>query len=536
MKLKQRPATNLMALISLMLLLSSNVYAQKFMGGGCSMQAHPPMNFYINYQHQTTGMFGVLANEFPPVTVDGCKSAVGQQLAFGLALRKPSLASDVGDVSFDGVLKPDLCEIKNAPITISSFDEKKKLFDEQFKLLRSCMKIEVSHLDQKQIEFNPKQKFCKIERISPTKLEARGDICFLPIKPDMRVSLSLIIDKNCAKAQYLKDNHIQMSDLEAVLNAYVVPDDSGTYINNQIGSQKVRLAMLPDDNIMPLYKGVIDEGPRFPVEYAPDIYMGQIKIKDDSRGDEQKTFIDMQVFVDNKSQRKCVNGLCAGAGDYQVPLAAEVELFEISNGKRKHIDAWYTGNIYDPFVKAQWQGIYSFGKKVIENYKMEKGKQYEIQLNFYNPYDDFILLTSNYEQLLLDLTLINGVAGLDTIRPISEISAMKLMPTISSLPALSPEMDINKEFEKIRQFFRGFGSETQFPPIYESVCNSDKSKCQKANQKSYFLKLSSRFTLGEVNEEDLSFKMENINVKKDSPVLQSFEKSSEGLPELSCVL
>lgn len=536
MKLKQITVLSWIALASLVLLLSQNVVAQQFMGGGCAMQTYPPMNFYINYQHQTTGMFGVQANEFPPVTVEGCKSAAGQQLAFGLALRKPSLASDVSDVSFDGVLKPDLCEIKNTPVTMAPFEEKQKIFNEQFKLLRSCMKIEVSHLDQKQLEFNPKQKHCKIERISPSKLEAKGDFCFLPIKPDTRVSLSLIVDKNCAKAQYLKENNIQMSDIEAVLNAYVVPDDSGTYINNQIGSQKVRLAVLPDEKIMPVYKSVIDEGPRFPTEYAPDIYMGQIKFKDDSRGDESRTFVEMQVFVDNKSQRTCANGLCAGPSDYQMPLAAEVELFEIVNGKKKHVDVWYTGNIYDPFIKSQWQGIYSFGKKNIENYKMEKGKQYQIQLNFYNPYDDFILLTNTYEQLLVDLTLINGVAGIDTLRPIAEISPIKLMPTMSSLPSLGPTVDINKEFEKIRLFFKGLGTETQFPPIYDYICNSDKSNCIKTNKKSYFLKLTAQFTVGEVNDEDLSFKLEDVKLKKQSPVLENFNKVSEGLPELSCVL
>lgn len=537
MELKQKTEQTWLAVATLVLLLlfSFNAYSQSFSDEVCTMQTYPTMNFYVNYQHQTTGMFGAKYTNFPPVTVEGCRAAAGQHLAFGIALNTPSLEGK-GDLVVEGVVNPSICEIKNAPITMAPFEKKIKVVQEQYKLLRSCMKIEIAHLDQKHLEFNPNQKFCKIERISPTKLLAQGDMCFLPIPSDLRVALSLIIDKNCLSADYLKNNNLQISDLEAFLNAYIVPDDTGTYINNQIGSQKVRLVMLPDENLMPVSKNVLDNGPRFPTDYAANVFMGQIRIKDDSRVDEKRTHIDLQLFVDHLTERKCHNGICAGPGDYQVPLAGEVELYEISNGKRAQIDSWHTGNIMDPFVKAQWQGLTAFGKKVIENYKMETGKEYEVQMNFYNPYDDYILLTHFYEQLAIDLSSMSGIAGQDKLMPIQPINPRRNLPKLGKLPRLTVEASIESEFDKIKLFFQRFGTEAQFPPVYGRVCKGDLSQCLSTQRRSYFTKLTTRFKLGEVNPDDYTFKLENVRVKKESPIFEGYDTEVAGLPEYSCPL
>ncbi len=520
---------------SFVLLLSySQLYAQSAGQGLCSMPRGMSYNFYVDYSKKQIGMFGNDIERLPPVVIENCKQAAGKYLGFGLALRKPTLNSDVFNISFDGKLNQDICKIENAPKELTSSTEKEKSFQEQFKLLRSCTSFELTHLENKNIEFEPNQRLCKMQKLSNGKIQAQGDFCFFRLDPGTRVAISVVVNPQCANQEFLNKNNLQISDIEALLQAFVVDNPDGEYVNDQIGTAKYRFAFTPSDKIMPVNKDVDPSGVQFPTVYSPDIYMGSIKIQDNTRADIESTVFDLSLFIDNNSLRKCANGICAGPGDYQVPVATEVSLYEIRNGKKVSIDSWVMGNILDPFVKSNWQGVYRLGRRILDGVKIEPGRDYQLDLTFYNPYDDFVMLTQRFQELLLDYTLFSGTPGKDVYKPMSELGSLKNIPQIGTLAGITSQEDLSKTYEQVRQFFQKFGNDSQFPPFYVTLCDLKEKNCLNSRKAKFYLKLQNKFHVGENKKDDDSFPIENFETTRFSSLTKDTPETSNSMTEVVC--
>lgn len=512
-----------------------DVQAQVF-GPGCQMSKDFKFNFFISTDNKNSGLYGAMADRIPPTVVSNCRGASGKFLGFGLGLRQPYFSSDAADVSFDGDIRKEICEIKNStfedPMT---FDEKKQLFDEQFKLLRQCTYLEITHLDAKPIQFNPNQNHCKMTKLPNGKVKAEGDFCYIRINPELRVALSVILRPECASSEFLVKNKLQYRDLEALLQAFVVEDDKSLVTENMIGTTKVRLSMMPESSAISVNQDAGPETAQFPTTFTADIHQGPIIIRDGSFGDDKKTFFDLSLMLDTRSARKCGrSGACVGPGDYQIPVAGEVELSEITaSGKKQFLDSWYAGNPTDPFAKGHWQGIFRFGRKVSEGLEMQIGKTYEVQVNFYNPSDDYIMLIKGWEQILVDLTLMNGTAGKDFIQPMNALNSLLGLPEIPILPQLG-STEIEDQIEKVRQIMQKLGQDQTFPPYYLQVCDPLMRSCQKMNSHSKYLTLTTRFTIEGISDEDGSYILSKIQTNRDSHFLKNYRKTPTALPKLVC--
>lgn len=498
----------------------------------CQMSKGFKYSYFIDLQNQNIGMYGNNLDQLPPTVVQNCQGSSGKYLAFGLGVSKPFLISDAGNVSFDGILGEEICKLENVPKELMSFEEKKKVLRDQHHMLRSCTHFEITHLENRSIQFDANQKFCKIEKKPNGKLIANGDFCFLKITPDLRVAISVAMNPNCAEASYLVQNNIQVSDIDSFLQAFVVEDSTGIYIDNQIGSAPVRVSILPTTDSMNLNKDAPEDGAKFPTTFSADIHMGSINVVSGDNGGNPATAFRLSLFVDNRAERKCSrDGVCVGPGDYQVPLAAEVTLYEHFNGKRIAVDSWYAGRFLDPFVKAQWQGLYDLGKHIIDGLELDENKTYELSLNFYNPYEDFLMLTTRFQEFTIDYTLLNGTAGKDFIQPLTNLNTLKLLPGLSNLPPVDTNNDLNVEYEKIKQFFRNFSRDSQFPPFYDDICVE--GQCLKTKSSGKYLKLTSTFTVKK-NEESGSLEIRDLNIKRESPVMKSYDLDNASQPGVVC--
>lgn len=517
------------------LLLAYSPLTQAQFGPGCQMSKDYRFNFFISPETKASGLFGAMADRIPPTVISNCKSAGGKFLGFGLGLRQPYFSSDSSDVSFDGELRPEVCKIENSPTeNILQFDEKLKQFKEQFKILRSCTYMELTHLDNKPISFNPQQTYCKMKKLPNGKVQAEGDFCYVRISPDLRVAVSIILKPDCLKPEFLAQNNLNPRDLDARLQTFVVDDESNISTDNMIGTTKVRLAIMPSSDMMSVNQDVGPETARFPTTFTTDIHQGPIVIKDGSFGDDKKVLFDLSLFLDTRSNRNCRNGACVGPGDFQMPVASEVEVYEVlPSGKRHFLDSWYGGNTSDPFAKAQWQGLFRFDGKVSEGLEIFDGKIYEVQMNFYNPYDDYLMLIKGFEQILIDLTLMNGTAGKDFIQPLNSIGGLLGLPVIPVLPQLG-STEIEEQLEKVRQLMARLGADQTYPPFYMQVCNSLQTKCQKVNATSKYLTLKTRFTVKGKDEDTGAFKLTKITTTRESSVVPAYNHTINELPKLVC--
>lgn len=518
-----------------LLLAVFDVQAQGF-GPGCQMSKDFKFNFFISTENGNSGLYGAMADRLPPTIVSNCRGASGKFLGFGLGLRQPYFSSDAADVSFDGQIRKEICEIKNSSFKEQMpFDEKKQLFDEQFKLLRRCTYMEITHLDSKPIQFNQNQNYCKMTKLPNGKVQAEGDFCYIRVNPELRIALSVIIRPECTKAEFLAQNNLQYRDLEALLQGFIVEDDQSLVTENMIGSTKVRLSVMPESKTIAVNQDVGPETAQFPTTFTADIHQGPIIIRDGSFGDDKKTFFDLSLMLDTRSARKCGRiGGCVGPGDYQLPVAGEVELWEVNRqGKKIFLDSWYAGNPSDPFAKGHWQGIYRFGRKVSEGLEMSVGKTYELQVNFYNPYDDYIMLIKGWEQILVDLTLMNGTAGKDFIQPMNALNSLLGLPEMPILPQLG-STEVEEQLEKVRQLMQKLGQDQTFPPYYAEACDRTLATCQKMNSQSKYLTLNTRFTVKGIAEEDGSYILSELNTKRTSSFMANYNTSPTELPKLVC--
>lgn len=524
-----------LTLCGLIISLSPLAIAQLGYGPACKMSKDYKFNFFISPEHKTAGLFGPMADRTPPTVISNCQGTGGKYIGIGLGLRQPFLTSDVADVSFDGIFRNEVCAISHPPTSdLQTYPERLSYFQAQFQVLRSCTYFEFTHLDQKTIQFSPHQKFCQLKRLANGKVRAEGDFCYIQSSPDLRMAISVILRPECQDENFLRSKHLQPTDLEALLQAFIVDDQSSIVTENMLGSTKVRLSLMPNSQTLEVNPDLGPELPQFPTQFAADLHQGPITIKDGSFGDDRKIFFDLSLFLDTRSSRKCRQGICAGPGDFQVPIAGELEFSAVDGSGKKHVlDSWLGGNPTDAFAKTQWQGLFRFSRKVSEGLELNIGQTYEINIQFFNPYDDYLMLIQGFQQILIDLTLMNGTAGKDFIRPLNALNSLLGLPQVPLLPQLG-SVEIEEQLEKVRQILQRLGQDQAFPPYYTRVCNSALASCQKMNATMKYLTLTTRFTLGPTSPENGNYTLLNIQTSRDSKYLPSYERSHQELPELVC--
>ncbi|MDG0814898.1 hypothetical protein [Bdellovibrio svalbardensis] len=496
---------------------------------GCKMSRDPKMNYFISYENKALGMFSEAAEKAQaPSVIERCQLDSGKFLMLSLGVRRPTLNSDVADVSFDGQLIDTKCSIENSFFKEQpDYSERSKIIEQQHKVLRTCTYMQIFDLDNKPIEFKPEQSHCKITRMPTGSLKAEGDFCFVRIRPINRFAVSTVVKDECRDVNFLKANNIAPQDVEAALNAYVVGDDSGLSTEvDPIGSTKTRLYIAPHSKMLNLSDDFGADTPRFPTEFNADVHMGELKI----RGSKETFTVDMSLLVNNRSQKSCYQGMCASPSDFDVPVVGQVELFEVQKGgKENYIDAWWHAGLANP----NWQGLMKSGPHVLNETELKPGTHYRMTVTFVDPAEDFTLFIKDIQQMTIDLKGLQGTAGLDSIAPIMALTSLVGLPPMENLPSMSsPNMEV--EMERVLKTLQKLGQDRQWPSYYNDVCNSKRASCIKAGKSKFYSKLTLDFTMGDFNIETGSWDLNSYTVKRESPVFGNYTVNPKALPTVSC--
>ncbi|MGE0632568.1 MAG: hypothetical protein AB7O96_09185 [Pseudobdellovibrionaceae bacterium] len=516
-------------------ILSLGLFASvvSFEAQACRMSKDPKYNYFINLDSGKISMFGAGENKtMSPTVIDRCQTSGGQHLMLTLGMVRPDLMSDVPDIALDGKLIPDSCQISNSLLgSTQSFEEKKEYFDHQFKLLKTCTYFEIVELDGRPVNFKSEQTQCKMS-IKEGVIWAEGNFCFLPIQPAFRFSVATIIKPDCANPDFLRAHNLNPMDVEARLNAYVTGDDSGRSPEVEVlGSSKVRLSISPLKSAgIPLSDDQEGHWPQFPTDFTAEVHMGFIKLRP---GGESRVTADLALLVDTRTKKICKDGFCTSAGDYNMPVVAQVELYELKGRKREFVNEWGFAGI----ARGRWQGLLrNVETKNLDDVSFAKGQKYELVMTFIDPYDDYIMYEKKVEQLLIDLRSVEGgTAGLDVIEPIAALTGLTGIPILTGMPGLTgANVDLEAEVERILRALRALSQERQWPPYYSRVCDSKISTCMNPAKAKFHLKLTTTFELGNVREEDNLFELRNVKVTRESKVGGSYSKSIPALPNRKC--
>lgn len=494
----------------------------------CKMSREPKLNYFISTQDHFTGMFQEDSSKSPaPSVIERCQSDAGSYLMISQGIYHNDILSSIGEISFDGKIADTKCSVENS-LTNSkpAFAMKSALVQQQYRALRACTYMQIYDLENKSINFIPDQKFCKVTRIGNGLLRAEGDYCFFKINPLNRFAITTIVKEECKDANFLRTHNIDPQDIEGALNAYIAGDDSGSSTDlTQLGTTRMRIYIQPHEKIIPLTETFSIDTPRFPTEYNVDLNMGDFQLM----GQDQTFTVNMSVEANNNSNRKCHEGFCASSSDFDQPVVSEVEFKQIMrDGSKNFIDAWWHFGIVGP----RWQGLVD-ANHTLEETEIKVGNRYETTVTFVDPYEDFSLFVEAFKQFTIDLNSTQGTAGLDVIASLPGLPQLMALAGLKSLPNLSsPTM--NDELDRIIAALDKLGKNRQWPAYYDTVCDKNRSSCIRAGKVKFFTKLTTQFTIGPVDPETGVYTLENVVVKKESPVNGSYQRTVPALPRMKC--
>ncbi|NUN06610.1 MAG: hypothetical protein HUU57_12715 [Bdellovibrio sp.] len=398
---------------------------------------------------------------------------------------------------------------------------------EQLRALRLCTFITVQDEARAPLEFR-QTPLCKIIREEGGILRLEGTLCFLRIRPNNRFAVSMALKEECKSQKFLDENNIEPQDLNIALNSYVTGDDTGVSTDvTPIGSVPNRIFIQPPTGLLPLNEDQGLETPRFISDYNGDIQMGQLNIS----GEDLTFHIDPYVYFNNNTPKHCKAGVCSSPSHFNLPFAGEFELREISGGgKTRFIDSWWGGTM----VKPHWQGLLRLQGHAIEESEIREGRRYSLTLTMIDPTEDFFIFISDFTQFLINLNDINGTAGIDSLTGIGGLSGLGGIPGLPILPGLPATRDLNGTISQVIKALQKLGKSRDWPGYYDRVCSLDYKDCMLAGKSKYFLKLQTEFTLGPRDPETNYFTMKNVVVKRDSPVMEAYNRTLPKLPHLKC--
>lgn len=514
---------------SMRILLTSSAVLFGFIlqAQACKMSRDQKFNYFINGSANYSGMFWEgKSTIFTPTVIEKCQQSAGQYLMLSLGVRFPTLVSETSDISFDGKIQEGICSLKDAPKPVQSFDEKKQIFASNHAFLRKCTHLEVYDLDNRPIQFKPNQVACQIRSIGNGTFRLDGDFCFLKINPANRFVVSITINDECKSEAYLKQNGFEAQDVEAALNAYVAGDDSGTSTElDPLGTSRARVYIQPKAGTLPLTEDDDVRTPRFPTIYAPDIHMGGLKLA----GSGQTWTLDMSLFVDNRTDKVCTQGVCTRISNFNVPVVGEANFYSVKGAKRELLDSWWHAGI----AVANWQGLLTGISKNINEVEFKVGDKYSLEVVFVDPFEDYTLFAMAFQQFLIDLKAVEGTAGIDVIQSLQGLANLSGLSPLRALPNLSSG-DFTAELDRVLLALSGLNKDRQWPAYYEKICNPVLKNCIAAGKSKYFAKIRADFEVAGFDEMDGSVQFKNVRIARDSKVADSYEKSVTGFTRQTC--
>lgn len=488
-------------------------------------------NFVVNFEEEPSiRVYGDgTGSTLLPQTIDKCTESAGQFLMLSKGIYMPTLVSDVADISLDGEIpKDNICRIENPlfawPLV---HDQKQDLVRRQHRFLKECGFITVAELNGRPLRYNARQQFCKVTNRGPSMVQLEGDYCFLQINPSYNLAITLGLNPSCATPERMKELGLEFGDIEATLNSYVTGDASGMSTEvDPIGSSRYRFTLQSPQNLIKLSEDLGPEAPRFPDTYNAEMNMGDLQFRPSG---EERMDLDMYLSVDNMSPLQCQGGLCTSPSSYNIPVAAEVEIFHLdARGKAQFVDGWATATL----AQGSWKGLIRLPQQSIDGLSMKAGERYRVVVTMVDPHDDFYIYLTRAEQFLIDLKGANGVAGLDDIPSLQALRNLTGTPDLAGLPSITSN-DLNSEIESSLSYFKKLGATRLWPNHYSRLCDPSHGVCFEAGKQKFWNRFTTEFTVGGMNSSNL-VDLKEIRVIKESPKGIVMSKTVQTLPRYSC--
>ncbi|MBV2167381.1 MAG: hypothetical protein KUL82_01630 [Bdellovibrio sp.] len=464
-----------------------------------------------------------------PQTIDKCTESAGKFLMLSKGVFMPGLVSDVADISLDGEIPNDkVCRIEN-PIFSKPLDhnQKKSLVKRQHQFLKECTFITVAEMSGRPLRYNAFQPFCKVTNMGASMVQMEGDYCFLQINPSYNLAISMGLKSQCANLEKMRELGLEFGDIEASLNSYVTGDDTGMSTEvDPIGSSRYRFTLQAPKNFIPLSDDLGMEAPRFPATYEAEMNIGELRFRPSGS---ERVDLDMYLSVDNMNAPFCKEGLCAGASTYNIPVAAEIEIYRIdASGKKSFVDGWTTGGI----AQGNWKGLLRLPQHTIDGEGFKAGDNYKVIVTMYDPFEDFYIFLSQAEQFLIDLKGANGVAGLDSIPSLQALTNLTGLPSLMGLPDISSG-DINSDLEMSLSYFKKLGATRLWPTYYSKICDPSHGSCLVPGKQKFWNRFTANFQIGGMSSAGI-YDLKKIHVVKESPMGIIMDRQVPTLPRYSC--
>ncbi len=496
----------------------------------CVASRDPRMNYFISYEKPYAGLFadGTAVKDIRPTIVDRCQGS-GDYLMVALTLRTQKANGRTGDISFTNKLRDDSCKIVNNPFpSAQTYEDKLQVFEKQYQLLRSCTYYDIVDIDDNEIGLPPEgQPAAKIEILGKNHIRAEGDFVYLKARPNNRFAIGIGLKKECTRASTIRALGLQPGDLQALLNTYIAGDASGNTTDlTSIGSTRVRLALTAGSELMNVSStDEPAEVPSWPTTFKTAVEFGTLSIKPEN---DARSRLDFTPLVDNLGARKCRNGICSSENSFQAPVAGMVELRDLNNTRRKVIDSWYFG----ASAPSQYQGFLESVSKYLDPGLIAVGKRYSIEMTMVDPYEDFLLFRSGLSQMMIDLTSLGSVAGLDVMQAFGGIATVTGMRAISGLGGMVGP-DASQIIQAAMKEIEDFKGPQSWPPFFDKSCINKTGPCYSRGQTKFLKKIGAEFTIGELKE-DLSYRLENMRIYSNDPSNGFIERINTKAPKIDC--
>lgn len=493
----------------------------------CKMKNLGPLNLFVNSETGAAGKFSN-GSKLPqtPSLVEHCAASEGPFLMLTTGILSPKVDSNFSDLVFDGKIDVPQCRFENSPFQSSKSPQSTvDLVRRQHRILRSCTYLSIADLEGRPLNLKIRQTACTVTNQPNGYYRLEGDYCFIRLRPINRISISMALKEECQNPEFLKENGINPQDIPFIINAYLTGDDSGYSPDvTAIGTRLGRLYVQPPQSMMPLTEYNGDDNPRFPTEYRADLHMGNISIN----GLGNTFTFTSSLAVANTGSQICKDGFCSGPNDFMVPVASEMELFRLQNGKKHLVDSWW----YADFIHPQWQGLLKTVPHNLQETEIAVGDEYELVTTFVDPSEDFTLATKEFYQFLINIQATLGTAGIDVIPSLGGISGLAGLRPVAGTPNLSA-YDVNDVLLQAMQALKMYGDNNQWPAYYENVCNPLQTSCVEAGKQKFYLKLITRFKVsGTASGGDLV--LSNFVYKRESPIFDNYSLSFESKPLIRC--
>ena len=507
-------ATMLVALFALGLLPVSQTEA-------CTASQAPPINYFFSTEMPSSGNFydGQERSRARPTIIEGCKDAAGQFLMVALALRTQKPNGKSGDLNFTSHYTPDQCRILNNPFP-SEQRKKDKLnsFLEGFAFLRSCTYYDVKELEGNTILLPETEPAATMVKISPDHIIFYGDFFYLKIQKTSRFGISVGLRKECTDVSYINRQGLKPGEIQSLLNTYIAGDASGLTTDlTAIGSSKIRLLLNPNSNSLSYPSAPVEiNSPFWPDTWRGGVELGAIGIKPEK---DSRTRVDLQLLMDHFGSSE---------DSYLTPVAGKVELSDLSGARNKVVDSWYFGDIAPP----QYQGFLTGLPRMVTDGIIQKGKRYRIQFSMADPNEDFLLFKTGMKQMLVDLSSLIGLPGVDILDTINSLTALTEGKTLNGLAGLSgtdAEQVIQNSLDDLSQRTNN----PSWPPEYKRACLSRDGTCTERGQHKWIKRLGAEFTIGG-QQADEHYELLNLTEFSEDLDHPYREWSTPALPQLDC--